>query len=175
MPEATGQIRFSDYTVFITVPMAELRPGIQMPEQLQDMFDSRASLGLILDPETDAAERVLRLISNSADEFMEHLSEHIPVGTALQGMIVWKGDLILNPDGELLFEGTAERPTVEDLEAYRDMITRMDKVAIAQHREHAKHCSECAKRMGLDPSEVLDDAESEGHDGVWISNEVGEA
>lgn len=177
MPNVSGQIEYTGFTLFLAVPMVELR---QNPTVLHQMLANSMShsVGITFDADAEGATDFVDMVVDCADEFMEHVMEVIPVGIPALGMIVWEGGATINAQKEVSFHGTVRRPTAEDFTLYGDIMTRIDADARDQALEHAKTCRRCAEKMGLDPSEVHED-ESEDPDSrphaVWFIRDVGEA
>jgi len=119
------------------------------------------------------------MVLSNPNEFLNSVKDGLDPRTAMAGLLVWKGNAILDPDGTLSFQGLTRRPTPTDYRQYNKLVRQLDEVAAGGFTEHIKHCPDCAQWAGLDPDEVCEDTEQahEEHRGaVWmLAPETGEA
>lgn len=167
MPTVSGTIRFKDFTVFITAPHVELRRAVPHPGLQQILSQLGPALGLITDMDADGAPRVLDLLTENVQAFVEHLHAAMPAAQPIVGLSVWQGGLTVDAEGGVLFEGVVRRPTTSDYGALEDLLGRIDAEAQKDALEHAKKCRGCAEKMGLDPSEV-EEGDEEVDPGVHL-------
>lgn len=176
----SGQITYEGYTLFLLLPMVELRQG----HPLLQMLDKGTSLGFLFDPEAEGATDFVDLIPNNMAAFVASLRESVPPGMPMVGIVVWEGGGVVQHDGEVTFEGTVRRPTPEDFAHLAEFTARMDSEAQEQFMEHALHCHDCAKRAGIEPidnsqggddEDDEDDEESHHPPGIWVVGRPGEA
>ena len=171
MPSVSGKIKYRAYTLYLTVSMAELFPHNQLPPFLTPT----RGMGINIDPDVEASRTVLGLIMENEEDFLNHLHELTLPGSNVLGTMVWKGDILVDPEGDVEFEGVLRRPTAKDFRDMAHMHKRLDEIAHEEALEHARHCKSCAAEMGLDPSEVEDDGNTDHLLGVWVSTGIGEA
>src|SRR5210317_359172 len=90
MPNISGQIEYSGFTLFLSVPMVELR---QSPTPIHQMLaqSMEHAVGITTDPEAEGSDDFVNLIVDFAENFMEHVMDSMPAGTPAIGMIVWEG------------------------------------------------------------------------------------
>lgn len=176
MSNVSGQIEYTGFVLYLSVPMVELR---ESPTPLHQMLTQNLAhaVGITTDLNEDGAEEFLDLVVESPEEFMEHFTSQVPAGLAAVGILVWEGGATINAQQEVTFSGTVRRPSPEDLATYATIIEREDEEAKAGMEEHAKHCRHCAAKLGLDPSTVTDDEEGmpPRRHAVWFVRNVGEA
>lgn len=174
MPNVSGQIEYAGFVLYLSVPMIELR---QSPTPLHQMLahNMTHAVGVTTDPHAEGAEDFMDLVMEAAEDFMEHISIEVAVGTAAVGILVWEGGATINAQHEVSFHGTVRRPTAEDFAAYRAIIEREDVEAKAGALEHAQHCRSCAEKMGLDTSTIPEGPPGDSPHAVWFFRDVGEA
>ena len=175
MPTVTGEIRFKGFILYMFVAVAEIRSEPALP-----FLPQGRGMGLFTDPLVEDGRRLIHLIHDNPDEFMEHLSDISAPGANAIGLRVWEGDVLLLADGTIEFKGKVRRPTGDDYVKLSEIQEFIDKVASETAWEHAKHCKACAAKLGMNPDLVEDDDDEDDFEGsigatLWPPRGCGEA
>jgi hypothetical protein len=151
----TGSIRYEGYRLYLFFPMASLWLGRSMPKDLRQM---PPPLAVAFDDRAEGIAAFVTVVSRHALDFHAHIRSLFSPMWAPAGLFVWEGSAVFD-SSDISFEGQIRRPTSSDHDEFSRLLTQRDQACEEEILEHAKHCQSCARKVGLDPSEVVDNAE----------------